>query len=124
MEQTSYKDYESSTIDVEEVDGADIKITPDFYIHKAILKAQECLSKDDIKQGYAQYRQFIEHIETLTKASNMTPTDFDNKVTEFIGNLNKDDSEMVKSVKIANYKLELIMSRIFSQKLSTEPMKA
>lgn len=120
-----FNKYDDVVIDIEDVEGVDIKINPDYYIHKAILKAQDCLSKDDIKQGYAQYRQFIEMIEVLTESANMLPENYKEEVDKFINTENAiEQDNLTKSIKIANYKLKLIMKRVFSQKMSTEPLKA
>ena len=110
-------------IDIDNLENINLKINPDYYIHSAILKAQSCLIKDDYRQGFNQYRQLIEHIEKLVKAANMLPNDYENRIKDFIEKLDKNEDKLVNSIKIADFKLELIMTQVFSRKISTEPLK-
>lgn len=121
-----YEYYEKEIIDIDELIGTDIKINPDFYIHTGLLKAQAALMKDNIKEGFVQYRQFIEHIEVLCDAANMLPEKYEEDITEFQKETEytKITDPMIKSVKLANKKLNLIMKSVFNRKISTQPLKA
>jgi hypothetical protein len=117
-------DYEANIIDIDEVQGTDVKINPDFYIHTALLKAQTALSKDNMKEGMLQYRIIIEHIEVLCKAANMIPNTYDAEIEAFTktDEMQKEKEDFVKSTKIATKKLELLMTAVFSHKTSTSPL--
>lgn len=117
--------YEEQTIDTDEILGTDVKINPDFYIHTGILKAQAALTKDNVKEGFLQYRVLIEHIETLCKAASMIDPDYDTKLKEFKNNdeYKEITDDLVRMVRLSTYKLELLMKNVFSNKVATEPMK-
>lgn len=117
-------DMEKDILNVSELVGTDIKINPDFYIHNALLKAQNCINvNSDLRESYARYVLFIKHIEVLCKAADMVMDDFDNKVKEFIEK-NKLTESIEDLVKVANFKLEILMSNIFNAKTITQPIHA
>ena len=122
----TYEYYEKEIIDIDELIGTDIKINPDYYIHTALLKAQAALMNDNMKEGFVQYRQFIEHIEVLCDAANMLPKEYDEKIKEFKNSKNYRavDGVRIKSIKLADKKLNLIMTSVFNRKISTQPLKA
>lgn len=120
-----FRDYDREIIDIDELAAMNIKINPDFYIHKALVKAQDALSNDDLTIGHILYRQYIEHIEILAKSAGMTDDDYIKDLEEY-----KQSAEYKKTeasaqlMKLANKKLYLIMERVFTQKTSTEALKA
>lgn len=131
----------------EDIDHFESKIQPDYYIHQALINAQESLKSQNLKEGIVRYRFFIEHIETIAEAGDKLPSDYRERVTQ----LEKDVkamqiSEDSKTMKICMFKLKLLMERAFgeqkimfpmmdkkkpkpeagnsSQQLNTEPQKA
>jgi len=124
MSNKNFDDIEEQIIDIDEMQGTDIKINPDFYIHKALLKAQDALSSDNLKEGFIKYRQFIEHIEVLCSSAEIIPHDYYDKINEYKQSkefLNL--SEQAKSPAIANKKLKLMMVAVFQSKTQTNPLK-
>ncbi len=125
MEQDDFNKLDSEIIDVDELDNTEIKINPDYYIHKAIIKAQDALAKDNMKEGFNLYRIFIEHIELMARSSKNLPPKYEEDIKSF--EATKDYTEekdaLIKSIKLANKKLELIMTEIFSKKMVTDPLK-
>ena len=121
-----FNNYDGEVIDKEEIEGTDIKINPDFYIHKALIAAQKALIKDNIKEGFFQYRLCIEHIEVLCKAANMLGEDYEKDIKDFQDKeeYKKETDNIVKSMKLANKKLGLIMASIFTNKTATFNLKA
>jgi hypothetical protein len=119
-----FNDIDDNVMDIDSVGGTDIKINPDFYIHKALIKAQECLADPDMRVGLLRYRQFIEHIEVLCRSAKMLPDTYKESVKSFI---NEDDYKKcdsnTQSAKLSHFKLELLMSEIFSSKTITDPMR-
>lgn len=123
----NFEDYDSSVLDIDEVKGTDIKINPDYYIHNALIKAQQALTKDNMKEGFIQYRVFIEHIETLCRASKMLPGDFDERIKSFLSSKEYKDvqiNELTKGVRLADFKLGLMMEAVFKRKTLTDPLKS
>ena len=120
-----FQNYENKIVDIDEIEGVDIKINPDFYIHKALLKAQDALAKDNLKDGFLQYRQFIEYIEVLCKAAEIIKEDYDKNIKEFIDSEEHKNitNETVRSTKLANKKLGLLMKEVFSSKTITSKLK-
>lgn len=115
---------ENSIENVGEIEGSDITLTPSYYIHQAILKAQVALTKDNLEEGLVQYRLLVEHIESIAKSAKMLELDsYNNKISEFSENLK--DEGMIRSAKIAHYKLELLLGAILegTPKTSTLSVK-
>lgn len=110
-------------LDIDELSQKDFKINPEYYIHSAILKAQASLVCPDMRQGFIQYRQMIEHIERLSRASGNTPLNYDEKIKTFKDSQEKNLDETSRSVQLADYKLQLILERVFQKKTNTMPMR-
>lgn len=121
-----WEEYEQKLIDVDEVEGVDIKINPDFYIHKAILKSQEALTDDNLKEGLARYRIIVEHIKTICEASSLLPSDFEDQIKKHKeGKEYKDEKEeYVRNTNLATFKLKLMLQEVFKQRTITKPLKA
>jgi hypothetical protein len=121
----NYNKYDNQVKDIEEIEGTDIKINPDYYIHLALIKAQDCLVKDDVNGGFLQYVSVINYIENLCKAANMLPDNYAETITEY---KQKDEyrnikNDLTKMVRLADYKLNLLMQEVFMNKVITEPLK-
>lgn len=128
-DETDYNEYDDKVKDIDEVEGTDIKINPDYYIHKALIKAQEALIKDNIKEGFLQYRQCVEYIEVLCNSANMLTDGYREAIKKFIEdedakNVTSQDEILAKSVRIANKKLGLMLSEVFAYKTATFNLKA
>lgn len=112
--------------DLDEVDFGEVKINPDYYIHNAILKAQSALSNPNMKEGFIQFRLFVQHIETLCIAASMLSQDYNSKLDAFVKEdkdyLAENDS-LVKNTLLSNFKMRLLMTEIFSNKTSRAPLK-
>lgn len=121
-----YDDYESKVLDIDEVAGTDIKINPDFYIHNALLKAQSALINDDAKTGFTQFRVLVENIEILCNAAKMLPLDYEEQLKDYkkSRDFKEETDVLIQGVKLANQKLKILMSQVFSAKTATQPLKA
>lgn len=119
-------DYEEKIIDIDEVIGTDIKINPDYYIHNAIIKAQQALINPEVKIGFMQFRILVENVEILAKAANMLPEDYEKEIEAFKATkeYKEETDTTIKSVRLANKKLQYILTEVFSAKVSTTPLKA
>lgn len=120
-----YKDYEKEIIDIDEVTGTDVKINPDFYIHSALIKAQQALTKENMKEGFIQFRVLVEHIEVLCKAANMLSDTYSKGLEDYKkSNEYIDEADnLVRASKLANKKLGLLMQEVFSNKVLTDSIK-
>lgn len=120
-----HEEYEDKIIDIDELIGTDIKINPDYYIHNAIIKAQQALVNPDVKIGFMQFRILVENIEILSKAAKMIPNDYDEQIEKY---KKTDDyttvKENIREVKLANKKMEILLTQVFGSKSSTSPLKA
>ncbi len=123
--QKEYNKYDKEIEDIDEIEGTDIKVNPDFYIHKALLDAQRALIKDDVKGGLLQYKMLISHIETLCKAGNMLSSDYEQnlKLYKESTEYTEDEEGLSKSVQLAKQKLKLLMTEVFSHKVATGTLK-
>ena len=125
MEEKDYNEYESKIQDVDEVEGTDVKINFDFYMHRALIKVQDCLTKDNIKDGLMQYRLLVEHMESLSRAAMVLTKDYDEKIDEFkkSSEYTKETDDFTKSTQLAKNKLSLIMNQVFSNKVALDSVK-
>lgn len=112
----SYEIYEDDIDDVEEIQGTDVKINPDYYIHLALVKAQDALVKDNLKDGLVQFRLLVEHMESLCRAAGMINKDYEDSVTTLL-------TQTTDGTKIATKKIELMMKEVFSLKTINVKLK-
>jgi len=115
---------EKQVLDNEDFGSAEVKVNPDFYIHNAIVKAQNCLLTDNIKEGFLKFRVFVEQIETLTDAANMIDKDYYEEIENFKKSeeYSKEEDYSIKHSKLANFKLGRLMTRVFNRKAITKEM--
>ena len=120
-----YDKYENTIKDVDEVEGTDVKINFDFYMHTALNKLQVCLTKDNMKEGLMQYRLIVEHMEGLAEAARVLGKDYYEKVEEFKKSKEyaEMDDDLNKSTKLADKKFRLITSQVFSNKIALDSIK-
>lgn len=121
-----YDKIESDIVDIDSIDAQDIKINPDYYIHSALLKAQQSLTKDNLSEGLVGFRILIEHVETLARAAGMVGEEYEKAIQDYTESKEyKENPDIqVKSTRLANKKIELIMSEVFAKKTSLAPLKA
>jgi|SRR6056297_1211209 len=126
-------DYEKETYTDEDIGQTDTKIHPEYYIHHAIIKAQNALIEDDPKTGFLKFRVLVEHLEALAhSACVVTPDEeiqenksYTDLIKEYEKSQDKikDVKEHLKQVRIANYKFKLICSKAFESKTITSPLQ-
>lgn len=117
-------DYDQQIEDLDEIQGTDIKINPDFYIHNAVVKAQQALVSPDLRAGLIQFRMLVENIEILCKAANMIPVDYDTTISEFMKNEHIEGNlSDTQSAKLANFKMGELFKIVFKAKVNTNPMR-
>lgn len=116
------KKYEKETVDVDELEARDLDLNPDFFINNAILKAQSCLVKENTKMGFMQFRLLVNHAVSCCKAAKKLRINFEEDLEEEIKKIKTKDAEM-RELDIANLKLEIIMTDLFSNKIKTDPLK-
>lgn len=112
-------------LDADEVEGTDVQINPDVYLHNALLKAQKALIKDNMQEGLLQFRLLVEHVEVITRASKMLEIEYKMELEEYLKSkeYKEESKENIKSVRLANKKLELILKEVFSRKVQITPIK-
>jgi hypothetical protein len=119
-----FNKYDNEIIDTDEIEGTDIKINPDYFIHKAMAKIPEALTNPDMKMGFIQFRQLAEYVETLCSAASLTGKEYEEALKKF---KEKDDyknaADDVKSTKIAREKIRLLMIQVFANKTATFKLK-
>lgn len=112
-------DYLDKLGDSMEMGDPDIKISPEFYIHNAIVKAQNALvGADDYKTGVLKFVALIQNAEVIAKASGLLPDDFNKRIKEFREEAKKDglDGTNEYFVALSNKKLELIITKVNESK--------
>lgn len=113
-------DIEKYNIDIDESKlPSDIRINPEYYIHFALLKAQNCFLKDNAEIGFSQYLMYIDHIENLCDAAGILSTRYLEKLNTYKESAefkeNK-DRDIIKLIKLANKKLNYLLYEVFSNR--------
>ena len=54
--------YEKNTFSTSDFTNVDLKINPDYYINHCLMKAQQCLVKDNVQDCFLQFRVIVEHL--------------------------------------------------------------
>lgn len=121
--------YDSDTDfgDIDDIGGTDIKINPDYYIHTALTRAQKCLLKDDLNAGFLSYIFFINHIEHLCIAAKKLDDVYKQRLevfsSEVFSSSERSSHPLAKEVRIANFKLQLMMEAVFDNKQISEALR-
>ena len=116
MNETNAERYDRSVVDLATLDNIDVNIKPEKFIYTALLKAQSALLNENITEGIIQYRLIIEHIETLCRSSRMLRKGYEEQIEEYKKTKEYKESKKTisKDAKLANKKMELLLSTIFS----------
>lgn len=108
------------------LEGQDLKLNPEFFIHMAVLKSQQALLKDNLKEGLMQYRLLVEQVEIVCRSAGIV----DDKGYE--ENLKKfkeredyrgERDALVQHALLAGEKLRLLLEFVFSSRVSTSPLR-
>lgn len=133
MNEDGTNPFEDFNLNPDEIGDVDIKINPDFYIHQAIIKAQNSLLQPDLKNGFLLFSLFIEHIETIAEASGRLMPEYEDNIKEWKAKVDYDKkkaeekTDQLKSLaidyKLANFKLKLVMESVFKSKPINNPIR-
>lgn len=120
-----YSEVDSGTFNIDELPDTELKINPSYYIHNAILRCQAALSSEDVQGGFAQFRLLVENLETIGISAQLINEEeyFDiiksfKETEEYKG----EEVEYAKSMKLANFKMRLIMRQVFKDKTLIAPL--
>lgn len=61
-----------------------MNFNPYFHLSVQIMKCQNAMDKDDLKLGFAKFRNNVEVLETLAKGTRIVGKSFDETVKEFV----------------------------------------
>lgn len=97
----------------------EVKINPQFFIHQAIIKAQNVLVNSEYKEGILKYVAIIRNAEIIAVSSGLVGDDYDKEIEEAEKRILKEKAEDTLSKlhqrqEVANVKLSLIMRKISS----------
>lgn len=114
-----------SDVDIKMDFEEDLNISPKQHINRAIIYAQRALLKDDVKSAFLQYRIIVEHIETLCRSAGFLDDEYNGKIEEYKKSKEyiEEEENSIKSVKLANKKLGLLMDIFFKAQPITEPLR-
>jgi hypothetical protein len=99
------------------------EVKPEFYIHLAIIKCQQALQNPDTNQGVPAYSFYVQHIETLCYAADMLPKNYDEEVKRNAAELaNEGYTTKEFLIKDANYRLKILLAKIFKNRDLVRPM--
>lgn len=116
--------YESKVLDSDALNGMNIDISPQFYIHLAMISLTKSMMSDNIKEGFLRYRMNVEHIQAICEAGTLIQKEtIDKEVEDFIKDKELDEAKEEHGIKIAQFKLKKIMGAIFSTKTDLSPLQ-
>jgi len=125
MDKEDYNKYEEKIIDVDEVEGTDIKITPAYYIHLALTQCQQAMALDNAQERIYAYRMAVDHLESVCIAAGLTDDDYVEiikKITQS-NDYQNEDKDYKKTFIIAKAKYRELTTRVFKNQTITTPMK-
>jgi len=113
---------EKDNLGFEDIMDTSVKMNPNFYIHTAILFSQKILTlsvanKGNINEGLIGYNILIEQMETIARASGLLNQVYDDTINNFKQSSEylNDTTSMVRTSKLCNKKLELVLESVFSR---------
>lgn len=126
-----WRDYEATIEDVDEIQGTDVKINPDFYVHTAIASAQKALNEPNLSDAYVRFRMWVEHAQDLAVAAKMVTDAYWTDIAGIDDSLKKEVGEdywarmpdNARSARVASRKLQFLLKQIFATKTKVAPLK-
>lgn len=117
--------FESSMAKVADKATPDIKISPDYLMMNALIKAQNVLETEDIKTATSKFTMFIQHIEIIAKSMKLVPPDYKEKLDAYKNSVEFSSitEDYSKHYNLSNYKLGLLMGEIWKAKPVNMPLK-
>lgn len=117
--------FDDSMLDEDSLEQTDIKINVSFYIHTSLLKMQDCLIKDNARDGFLQYQSMIRHLEILTKSSKIISTEYEEKLKVYLESQeHKDIKESdLKAMKLHEKKLLFILEDVLQNRTLTTKLR-
>jgi len=121
-------DYEKNTYDIDELEGSDVKVDPNYYLHIALIKLNNTFDSDiPLKESFQKYRHIVEHIEILAESANLLNEDYTKSLNDFLSSMEyKNDlthNREIASSKLSRMKLKLLLSKVFKHRLITDTLK-
>lgn len=118
-------EFDDSMLAEDSLEDTDIKINVSFYIHVALLKMQDCLVKDNAKDGFLQYQSMIRHLEILTLASKIVKDEYSTKLKDYIETQEYKEikSDDIKSMKLHEKKLLFILEEVLNNRTLTTKLR-
>lgn len=126
----SYDDIEGDSLDIpDNLFDTSVNIKPEFYIHMGLINIQKTYLKENAEAGFMQFWVFVEHIESLCDAANMIDKEgegsYYDKIKEYkeTEEYKNADKEIIRNVRLANFKLKLLMGYVFSSRVIDTPLR-
>lgn len=119
----NYENIEENVIEGE-LSDTDVNINPVFYLHNAIMKAQQSLISENINDGILKYRLLAGHAEVVAKANNLVGNDFDDEINKLKNSEEYKRAETsIKHALIADKIFFLILRDVCGKKPLRENLK-
>lgn len=127
MDNNNYDQYNSNIINVDEINGSDIKINPDFYIHLGLVKLSNTFDGEMIaRDSFMKYRHIVEHLEVLADAAGLITEEYNKEIDDFkkTEEFKENNDQVVRMAVLSRQKLRLMMKKVFNQRSITDSLKA
>lgn len=112
--------YENKVLDADSLTGVEMEVKPEFHIHMALLGLTKCMTSDNIQEGFMKYRILVEHLQSICEATDkINPTTLNKEIDDFIKDKKIDMNKEEDKIKVAQFKLKLLMKAIYSMRTDT-----
>jgi hypothetical protein len=103
----------------------EVIISPSYFVNLALINAQNCLLKPDLKEGLIRFKLIVEYMESTCRAMRIIDTDYDDKIKAFTNeSAYIDEKEAIaKQTKLAFKKLYLMEERFFRKREIKDALK-
>lgn len=119
----SIYNYNDDDVDLLDLPERDIKFNPDIFIFRSLLSAIESLKGDNLTESFAKFQILIETAESIARGAQRLSPDYNEQLADFKKSSEYlDAKESVRSQRVANKKIELLMKSISEGQAINSPL--
>jgi len=119
-EKNTYEDIEKNTQEDDMFQGDLETLNVNVWFNKLESRLQNCLVKENVKDGFTQYKILVLHAEILAISSNkMNEEEYNDRVAKLLKDkIDKYDDEVIQGMKTSMIKYRVILESLLKIKKS------
>lgn len=116
------KEYENDILDVGIIQGTDLKINPDYYIHLTLVAINKAREEPDTRVSFRQLKKHVEALEIHIKAAKRLPGDYGENIKVFKESpqYKDEENEIIRDTRLIEYKELLLREVAYESKMNTD----